>query len=140
MVEKTKVLFLDDMDTRHKTFMELFGSREDLDIYQVWDAHSAIQLLGDGAGSLRFDQVFLDHDLSEEDIMVDVGAMTKFPTGMAVVDHILKMQSPPRQVVVHTCNTPAAVEMTKRLMTVEGMHVRRSLFPEFIAFALADKR
>lgn len=49
--------------------------------------------------------------------MVAVGGKTKVPTGMDVVDHILKMERPPPEVVVHSCNGPAREEMVARLLT-----------------------
>src|SRR5581483_12414793 len=97
------VLFLDDDHERHRQFRSRthalgYGAR-----YKMLYAHSAaeaIAALETHEGELI--QAFLDHDLSEEDIMVAVGAPSKVPTGMTVVDHILKMRRPPVAVVVHS--------------------------------------
>ena len=56
-------------------------------------------------------RAFLDHDLSIDDVLVEVGAPSKVPTGMAVVDHIVAMPRPPAAVVVHSLNEAAAIEM-----------------------------
>lgn len=119
------VLFLDDMEWRHREFDRLAAPRG-VNVVHVWSAKQAIAELG----RHTFDQVFLDHDLSEQDIMAVVGEPTSVPTGMTVVDHILTMATPPVDVVVHSCNGPAALEMTARLSSHQaGIRVRACPFP-----------
>lgn len=86
------ILFLDDMENRHREFERFARGRNGHVIIQVHTAEEAIKLLQ----TMKFDQVFLDHDLSHEDIMVKVGEPSKVPTGMTVVDHILTMEEPHR--------------------------------------------
>jgi hypothetical protein len=126
-----KILFLDDMGWRHSEFTR----RSDRDpTLRVWQAHSAkgaIALLE----STSFDQVFLDHDLSEDDIMIKVGEKGTVPTGMDVVDHILTMENPPRDIIIHSCNRPAAEEMMRRLESISPnkvFSIRRIPFPELL--------
>jgi hypothetical protein len=126
-----RILFLDDMEHRHTEFKRLAHMipPHDHEVVQVWTAEQAIKRLK----SERFDQVFLDHDLSHEDIMVEVGAKSKMPTGMTVVDHIMTMQSPPLDVIVHSCNGPAAWQMAYRLAEHPSkIRVRRLAFPDLL--------
>jgi CheY-like chemotaxis protein len=122
------ILFLDDMQFRHDEF-DRYARGMGHDILHVETAADAITLLG----TMQFDQVFLDHDLSVEDIMVKVGAESAFPTGMAVVDHIVKMENPPPDVIVHSCNGPAREEMVARLEAIRpAVRVRGIPFPDLI--------
>jgi len=124
-----RILFLDDMQTRHNTFRDLVEDQRDLDLLIAYNASQAISYLGtDGCD---IDQAFLDHDLSEEDIMCEVGGASRVPTGMTVVDHIVTMKAPPRQVIVHTCNGPAGDEMERRLKDA-GIQVIRLPFPHLV--------
>lgn len=123
------VLFLDDMEWRHLEFAKVVDHMSDVWLSKAYTAGAAIELLG----LSHFDQVFLDHDLSEEDVMIAVDAPSAVPTGMTVVDHILTMSRPPTQVVVHSCNTPAACKMVSRLEGhPAGIWVRRLAFPEML--------
>lgn len=123
----TKVLFLDDMPERHKSFRQAVGLTE-IEIYPAYSASEAIEMIE----RIGFDQVFLDHDLSEEDIMCEVGKASLVPTGMTVVDHIIKMKDPPKNAIVHSCNEPAAREMERRLKTRAEIKVTRMAFPWLI--------
>ncbi len=124
-----KVLFLDDMGWRHSEFTR----RTDRMPVRVWQAHhamGAIQLLD----SVEFDQAFLDHDLSEEDIMIVPGQTSHVPTGMTVVEHIMKMEHPPAQVVIHSHNGPAALQMEARLREhPAGIRISRCPFALLLA-------
>jgi hypothetical protein len=123
-----RVLFLDDMIDRHREFVKATLGRGH-DIVQAWTAAEAIKKLD----SEKFDQVFLDHDLSEDDIMIKVGAKSKVRTGMDVVDHIMKMEVPPPEVIVHSCNGPAALQMAYRLSEHPAkIVVKRLAFPELL--------
>ena len=104
------ILFLDDMEWRHSEFSRLAFKRE----LQVIHARSAAEAI-EALGSRKFDQVFLDHDLSEDDIMIVPGEPSKVPTGMDVVRHIVLMPDPPQDVIVHSCNGPARTEMVRQL-------------------------
>lgn len=120
-----KILFLDDMEERHKEFQRVCRGAG-RDIVPVWTASAAIDQLC----TEKFDQVFLDHDLSHDDIMVKVGEKSVVPTGMTVVDYILTMEDPPPDVIIHSCNGPAATEMEARLNQHPAkIRVRRHAFP-----------
>jgi len=123
-----RILFLDDMEQRHTEFIKATLGRGHV-VVQVWTASDAIRQLNTG----KFDQVFLDHDLSEDDIMIKVGAKSKVRTGMDVVDHILEMDPPPPEVIVHSCNGPAALQMAYRLAEHPAkIAVKRLAFPELL--------
>lgn len=112
------VLFLDDMEERHRTFIRKFGMQDDVRIWQVRSASEAIDTLKKVRDFGRhFAQVFLDHDLSLEDIMCPPGGPSKVPTGMDVVDFILQMKfgEQPRAAIVHSMNEPAAKVMVNKL-------------------------
>lgn len=127
MDKKTNILFLDDMEYRHSEFRKIAELDESIALYRVYSAVAATNLLTE---DFVFDQVFLDHDLSEEDIMLEVGEKGKVPTGMTVVDHILSMKNPPREVIVHSCNGPAAIEMFSRLNSHSiKISVKKIAFP-----------
>lgn len=116
----SNVLFLDDSEDRHVIFRNLVDSKTKL--HAVYTVDEAISCLD----KIRFYQVFLDHDLCEEDIMCVVGKQTKYKTGMAVVDYLLTMPKDklPSQVVIHSMNTPAVMEMSKRLDSAGIKNVR----------------
>lgn len=119
------ILFLDDMEERHREFGRISIGHW---VAHVFSAEDAIDILG----KVKFDQVFLDHDLSREDIMIKVGEDGKVPTGMTVVDHIITMEDPPPDVIIHSCNGPARTEMHRRLEEKTQIRVRSIPFPELI--------
>lgn len=106
-----RVLFLDDMESRHTAFFE-HAKISGVIIDQAYSAKEAIQFLN----ANEYDQVFLDHDLSLDDIMCEVGAKTREPTGMAVVDHIVEKKIRIPYVIVHSHNGPASEQMMRRLV------------------------
>ncbi len=125
----SKILFLDDMGWRHSEFTRITDRLPETRVWQAHSAKGAIELLK----SETFQQVFLDHDLSEEDVMIKVGEKGTAPTGMDVVEHILTMDSPPTDIIVHSCNGPAAEEMVRRLEShPKKIQVRRIPFPTLI--------
>jgi len=130
------VLFLDDMEWRHSEFSRCVDDLPGFRIWRVHTAEAAVELLM----SRGFVQVFLDHDLSDDDVMCVPGSATRVPTGMDVVDHILGMEHPPSQVVIHSCNGPAALEMERRLETHSArIAIRRIPFP-FLMQSLRSTR
>jgi CheY-like chemotaxis protein len=127
------VLFLDDDRHRHAHFracVEGRGYRRDHRILYVFTAADAIDALRRYEGKIT--EVFLDHDLCEEDHWVAPGAPSKVPTGMVVVDHITTMRRPPPRVTVHSFNHDAAVEMCARLAATEAIAVERIPFHELL--------
>lgn len=122
------ILFLDDSRERHAIFTNEAPIQGHV-LHRAWTASEAIDLLK----RHQFVQAFLDHDLSEEDIMCEVGGKSVVPTGMAVVDFIMTMATPPKYIVVHSCNVPAAIAMVAKLKQhPEGILIRQIPFPELI--------
>jgi len=118
------ILFLDDDEDRHRAFKSRIRSLGYLSKYQMiyaYNARFAIEMLEKHEGVIV--QAFLDHDLSEEDQMSKVGAVTKVPTGMTVVDRIVNMSEPPANIIVHSLNPDAAEEMVKRLVETRRISV-----------------
>ena len=131
MIPMGKILFLDDMGWRHSEFTRRTDRWPDMKVWQAHTANEAISLLE----SERFDQVFLDHDLSEEDIMIAPGVVAKVPTGMTVVDHIMQMADPPMDIIVHSCNGPARAAMVAKLESHPAKPKVRSIpFPNLLSF------
>jgi CheY-like chemotaxis protein len=123
------VLFLDDDHERHDRFRQRVQALGYLERYRMIYVHSATEAIAAlRAHEGEIAQAFLDHDLSEEDMMVLVGEPTKVPTGMTVVDHIVTMQRPPAAVVVHSLNYTAAIEMCARLSAHGSIAVTRVPF------------
>lgn len=124
--DKPKILFLDDSLVRQTSFKQLIKKHFEVD--QAFSAAEAIELLE----KFRYEQVFLDHDLGEE-----LGY--EVPSGMTVVDHICQMEARPLSVVIHSCNSPAAMRMYVRLLDVysrDSQSNRVSIlnFPELMKF------
>jgi hypothetical protein len=122
-----RVLFFDDDHERNTNFrrrIAALGYPDKYEIIQVFSAEEAIDELGKG----NVISAFLDHDLSDDDVLVEVGRPTKKLTGMAVVDFITAMEKPPSTVVVHSMNYDAAVEMTNRLAALRTIVVHRIPF------------
>ena len=129
------ILFLDDMEDRHKSFINKYGMDDKLRIFQVRSAAEAIRWIDRfEKNGWRFDQVFLDHDLSLEDIMCPPGGPSKVPTGMDVVDRLCRLSfgDAPREAHVHSLNEPAAREMVRRL---QGALIRSQWIPFYMLVA-----
>lgn len=131
------VLFLDDDVDRHSHFRarmtatKASGRGNQRRILYTFTAADAIAALRAHEGEIS--EAFLDHDLCVEDQCIRPGAPSKVPTGMAVVEHIVAMQKPPRKVTVHSFNAPAAMAMCARLDKVAGVAVRRIPFSHLLA-------
>lgn len=110
--------------------MDALGCAAQYELVYVHTAAEAIHAIETRAGDVA--HAFLDHDLSEDDILVAVGAPTQVPSGMTVVEHILGMTRPPACVVVHSYNQDAAVEMCARLGRLGSITVKRVPFAHMI--------
>lgn len=106
------ILFLDDDIERHAQFEQAVLRRPET--VRVWAASTAAQAI-EILGRVDIAQAVIDHDLCKEDALVLPGAPSKEPTGMVVIDHIIGMEFPPHDVIVHTFNEPAREEMVRRL-------------------------
>jgi CheY-like chemotaxis protein len=127
-----RVLFLDDDRERHRRFREAASGRG------WWVEH--VETAPDAIDKLRtyqYDAIFLDHDLSDEDVMMAPGAASHAPTGMDVVSFLVaKPNNLNRnaQVVVHSLNAPAAEQMMRRLLDA-GLQASRVPFHVLVRLA-----
>lgn len=115
--QRVRIMFLDDDEGRHRIFSDMIG--RSADIVHVRSYDEAVRELAASCVD-PFDIVFLDHDLSEEDVMILPGQPTKCKTGMDVVSYITSMQEGvrPSRAVVHSMNTPAREQMVVVLGSV----------------------
>lgn len=116
-----KILFLDDSQLRHDAFHRNRLGHDVTHVYTALEAINALEMKG------IFDLVSLDHDLAEEHYLMmseglsedrrEAEAECLCGTGMDVVDHLTKMPTSrrPLVVVVHSWNTSRAEEMVRRL-------------------------
>ena len=115
-MEEFMILFLDDNPHRTKKFLSEVPSA-----ICTTTAQGMIDLLKKLTEPAKF--VFLDHDLQGETHVDSRGANT----GMEVVRYIEKNKPSIEKIVVHSCNYPAAVQMTERLANI-GYDVQRIPF------------
>jgi hypothetical protein len=107
-----KFLFVDDMRERYDTFVEQLSNHcpdggWELDYAQ--DYYRAVALLD----TRIYDKVWLDHDLSESDIMCDP-KQTRSKTGSDIAKFIgenLSEERRPKEVIVHSLNPVGAENM-----------------------------
>src|SRR5262245_50857293 len=128
------VLFLDDDHARHAHFrarIEALGHARRHRWLFTFTAAEAIAALRAHDGEIE--EAYLDHDLCEDDQMVAPGGPSKVPTGMDVVDHIVTMRRPPSRIIVHSFNTPAAMEMCARLSALSAVAVQHVPFSQLLA-------
>lgn len=97
------ILFLDDNPERTKRFLSAYPTAE-----TVTTAEECIEKLK----TKQYHVVLLDHDLGGE-AWVD---SSRDDTGMAVVRWIQKNKVEVQHFIVHSHNTPAGEEMTKKLV------------------------
>lgn len=112
-----KILFLDDMEERHRQF-EKYVQKEypRAKIVHCYSADEAIDCLNDAIiNQYYIDEVMLDHDLSIDDIMCEITEQTKEKTGMEVVNFMVANKVDVGHVTVHSMNGPARAEMFARL-------------------------
>jgi CheY-like chemotaxis protein len=108
-----RILFLDDMEQRHRDAPERFGF-DGADVVSVWSHNEAVAALG---ANEPFDVAYLDHDLPSL-----TGAVEK--TGYHVALHIAQMAPDrrPRRIVVHSSN-PLGRRLMAELLADAGCDV-----------------
>lgn len=125
-----KFLFLDDMKGRHRQFKEWFPSQ---DVDYVFTYADCIKMLE----RTEYDSVFLDHDLSEQDILCDPQT-AKGKTGSDVAEWIVANKQPQQipMIVVHSLNPVGATNMVNILSSAgfEAVHVMFMLLKELVVF------
>ncbi len=104
-----RILFLDDMETRHAGFRQMtIGD----DVDHVYTARAAIEALEKNPA---YDYVYLDHDLDEQ---ATAGLPPTTETGQVVADYIaekLAHDKRPARVIVHSFNREGARRMGLKL-------------------------
>ena len=103
-----KILFLDDMEARHKVFrMGNIG----WDVTHVYTAEEAMKALSETV----FDLASLDHDLSVETIMLmpDKGKGSGYDVALFIAE--MPEEKRPRTVVVHSLNPSGSIRMMDAL-------------------------
>ena len=99
------ILFVDDMEERHKAFLKRkpLGSK-------VYCAHTYDQAIWH-LGTIQFDILFLDHDLSETAIMCDPDNIDE-RTGTDLAKEIVSLDLDPKPgIVIHSLNPVGAERM-----------------------------
>lgn len=116
------VLFLDDMEDRHKIFKEKY--QKQFNITHVFDYNACISELR----AQKFEMVFLDHDLSLESIMCDPDDVSE-KTGTDVALHIIETFDPKDApgFVIHSLN-PHGAERMRNLLSDAGFSVSKIPF------------
>lgn len=105
-----KILFLDDMESRHDAFRKWYAAPEH-DVRHVYTADDAIEVLQNELQP--FDVVMLDHDLALSHYKAyneKQPLKSDNDTGMAVARFIPEGPKP-KLVIIHSWNSPAAKEM-----------------------------
>lgn len=116
-----RVLFLDDDRERHRIFRQNAIGH---DLVQAWSYEDALAAL---AGE-RFDQVFLDHDLSDQAAMGTPGPGEKTGLDAAVLLAALPDDRRPQLVVIHSYNPAGAQRMAFVLGEAGYRRVHREPF------------
>lgn len=112
-----RIFILEDDHERIKTFRRKLIGHE---LTVVENAQDAITVL---SNDQAFDVMFLDHDLGGQQMM----ACDDKNTGSEVVRWMLPNQKVYCPVIIHSLNTPAAMDMKSRLESV-GMTCYRMPF------------
>jgi CheY-like chemotaxis protein len=126
------VLVLDDMLERHDGFIYAFrriNEAAGYERYRLSHARTAAHA-NEKLAQRRFDLVFLDHDLSLEDIMVEPGVPSVEETGMVTATYIatLPAELRPHVVLAHSCNPHGAYRMRSTVADA-GIHATEMAFP-----------
>lgn len=99
-----KILFLDDMEIRHKTFAKKFKGN---DITFVKTAKEAIDVL---SKDLEWDLICLDHDLGNRIFISSNDENSGYQVAKFLEDKNLKCE-----IVIHSCNPIGAKNMMRCL-------------------------
>ena len=107
--------------------IKLFTTRFPLN-YEVISAYS-VEEAKNLMSKYKFSYLFLDHDLSEEDIMCIPGQKTLCPTGMDFVDWLIKNYNPCdfMHIKCHSWNSSARLRMFQALQA-KGFSVSQKPF------------
>jgi hypothetical protein len=112
------ILFLDDDKLRHTAFRDNYPRREGDVIHHVFTYREAVEHLH----AFDYDVMFLDHDLSLEDVMCNPDGPTNAKTGYDFVKYFglseqvyQKILARDTFVVVHSYNPVGAKRMVDQL-------------------------
>lgn len=122
-----KILFLDDNEERHKRFRYNSIGQDVTHVYSYAEALAALAYN-------RFDQVFLDHDLSEMAScgMAPVDEKTGYHVACIVAD--LPEERLPDLVVIHSFNAAGAKRMRAALQGVVKHVIERPFSDQLAPF------
>lgn len=116
-----RVLFLDDDRERHRAFK---ANAIGHDLVQAWSYEEALAAL---AGE-RFDQVFLDHDLSDQAAMGQPRPGERTGLDVAILVATLPDEKRPHLVIIHSYNPDGARRMHRVLADAGMRNVYREPF------------
>jgi CheY-like chemotaxis protein len=123
-----RIFILEDDHERIKTFRRKLIGHE---IVVAETAQEAINALGTHKDAMtrasRFDLIFLDHDLGGEQMVSTAGRNT----GSEVVRWMVTEMGKCPSVIVHSLNTPAALEMQNKLCEI-GVDCHRIPFTKLV--------
>jgi CheY-like chemotaxis protein len=123
----SRVLVLDDMDSRLERFRKVFDNSQHGVAYSK-TAAKAIGLIT----AKKFDFMFLDHDLLPEHYGKDhLDPAHDSTTGYAVVKHLIDNVEPenwPMQIVIHSLNIKGVNRMADNLTTKTNIRVHTMPF------------
>jgi hypothetical protein len=130
-----KILFLDDMESRHIFFLRSFANKKDKFDWAK-NAKEAYELLDKNV----YDIVFLDHDLAEDHYY---GKSGDEDTGEDVAKYIstLPTADMPKYIIIHTLNPHGGNNMESRLKHVPSTIIRAQFASKlfnFILFQLSE--
>jgi len=122
-----KILFIDDSPYRHIDFTKLIPDAD-----MVFNYKQAINALC----HTMYDIIFLDHDLSEEDIGCLPGVTNKDKTGTDIVNFMVQNNIKPTEaVVIHSFN-PIGSDRMERILQDVGIKVLK-LFLDLITLIVS---
>lgn len=124
-----RIFILEDDHERIKTFRSKLIGHE---LVVAETAQQAINILGTHKDATtrdsRFDLIFLDHDLGGEQMVTTSGRNT----GSEVVRWMTLEMGKCPSVIIHSLNTPAAIEMQNKLCDI-GIDCHRIPFTTLVS-------
>lgn len=123
-----KILFVDDMDSRHESFNYQLDHYEDKlgavhDVVCVYSGDEALKIIA----AENFDVMFLDHDLADvhyAEHLLDDPHVLESPeisgTDLAIAVALLPLNRQPSNVVIHSWNRHGAKRMRGIISTAPG--------------------
>lgn len=127
-----RILFLDDNEERHKRFRYNSIGCDVTHVYSYAEALAALS--GD-----RFDQVFLDHDLSEVASCGMAGPDEKTGYHVACIVAEMPEEKRPELAVIHSFNTAGAKRMRAALEGAVKYTIERPFSERLAPFRMREE-